>query len=109
MIGHIVGTAVLLPAVAEALHAAGIFVHDAVMIEDIAELRRGAHLAAAEADCPDRVFVSHRPCHLVEAMDVLLDIVVAGEPGEVEPVAALPFHVGPARLPRGHSTGPPVL
>ena len=43
-------------------------------------------------------------------MDVLLDVVVARQPGEVIPVAQLIFHVAPARLPRPHgSRGPGVV
>src|SRR5437879_11966594 len=33
-------------------------------------------------------------------MNVLLDIEIAGKPGEIIPVAHLPFHVAPFRLPR---------
>ena len=36
----------------------------------------------------------------VEEVDVLLDVEIAREPGEVVPVAHLPGHVGPVGLPR---------
>ena len=42
------------------------------------------------------------PVDHVEIVDVLFADVVAGQPGEVEPVSQLPFHVGPARLPQSH-------
>ena len=38
------------------------------------------------------------PVHDVEIVDVLLDDVIAGEPGEVVPVADLPLDVAPPRL-----------
>ena len=39
---------------------------------------------------------AHRPVDDVDVVDVLLDDVVAREPGEVEPVAALPLHLAHA-------------
>ena len=48
-----------------------------------------------------------RPVDHVEVVHVLLDDVVAGEPGEVEPVAALPLHVGHAGLCAASPTGRP--
>ena len=44
--------------------------------------------------------LSPSPSGLVEAMHVLLVVEVAGEPGEIVPVAQLELHLGPARLPR---------
>src|ERR1700686_2581580 len=38
--------------------------------------------------------VAESPVHDVEVVDVLLADMVAGKPGEVEPVADLPFDVG---------------
>src|SRR5690349_9652271 len=55
----------------------------------------GADLAAAHAVGADGVGV-HGPVDDVDVMDMLFDDVIAGEPGEIEPVAQLPFHVGPA-------------
>src|SRR5205807_7038766 len=68
------------------------------VVEDVAELRAGAHLPAAGAAGPQGVLVLHGPGHLVQAVDVLLDDVVAGQPGEVQPVTQLPLHVGPPGL-----------
>src|SRR5436305_274109 len=42
----------------------------------------------------------HHPVHDVDAVDVLFDDVIAGEPGVVEPVANLVFQVRPLRLAR---------
>ena len=48
----------------------------------------------------DRVLVLHDPGADVEEVDVLLDVEVAGEPGEVVPVPHLVSHLGPVGLPR---------
>ena len=70
------------------------------MIEDMAKLFAGPHLPAAVTARLDRRFILHGPGHLVEAVNVLLDDVIARQPGEIEPVAQLPFHVAPVRLAR---------
>ena len=49
-------------------------------------------LPAAGADGLDRVRV-HHPVRDVDVVDVLLDDVIAGEPGEIQPVANLPLDV----------------
>src|SRR5205823_8431965 len=67
VVGRVVVATVLLPAVAEALDAVGEFVDHAVVVEDVAELRLGAHLPAAEADRLDRVLVLHGPGDFVQA------------------------------------------
>src|SRR6266478_1212346 len=64
------------------------------MVEDVAEMGLGADLSAAECEAADGVAVTERPVDNVEVVDVLLDDVVAGEPGKVEPVADLPFDIG---------------
>ena len=46
----------------------------------------------------NRIFVLHDPGADIEIVDVLLDVEVARQPGEVVPVAHLPFHVGPVGL-----------
>src|SRR5207302_7569074 len=58
-----------------------------------------SHLPAPHADSPDRVLVLHHPGAEVEEVDVLLDVEVAGEPGEVVPVPHLVGHLGPVGLP----------
>ena len=88
----------LLPAVAEEPGAVGVLVDDREVVVDVAVLRPGADLPAAHADGLDRVRVLHDPGADVEEVDVLLDVEVAGEPGEVVPVAHLLGHVGPVRL-----------
>src|SRR5262249_17846038 len=50
VVGNVVGAAGLLAAVAEQLHAVGVLVNHRVVVEDVAELRAGAHLPAAGAD-----------------------------------------------------------
>ena len=50
------------------------------------------------ADGLDRVLLVHDPRADVEEVDVLLDVEVAGEPGEVVPVPHLVNHLGPGRL-----------
>ena len=97
---HVVLAARLLPAVAEEPGAVGVLVDDGEVVVDVAVLRAGAHLPAAHADGLDRVLLLHDPGADVEEVDVLLDVEVARQPGEVVPVAHLVSHVGPARLPR---------
>ena len=58
----------------------------------------GALLAAAGAETFDRGNILECPGHFIERVDGLFDDVVAGEPGEIEPVADLPFHIGPFGL-----------
>ena len=68
------------------------------MVEDVAVFRRGARLTTAHAHGADGM-IADGPVGHVEVVDVLFDDVVAGEPGEVEPVTDLPFGVG-------HAVGP---
>ena len=68
------------------------------VVVDVAVLRPGAHLPPAHADGPDGVAVLHDPGADVEEVDVLLDVEVAREPGEVVPVPHLVRHLGPVRL-----------
>ena len=63
------------------------------MIEDFAVIRAFAHLATAHPVSPDRVALLD-PVDDVKVVDVLLDDVVAANPGEVIPVAHLIFHFG---------------
>jgi len=81
------------------VHVVGVRVIDGEVVEDVAELRPRPHLPPAQADRLDRVLVLHRPGDLVQVVDVLLDVEVARQPGEVVPVAHLPFHVGPPIAP----------
>ena len=78
-------------ALAEHPRAVGILELDRVMIEDFAVVLALAHLAAAHAVGPDRV-AALEPVDDVQVVDVLLDDVVAAEPGEVVPVAHLVLH-----------------
>jgi len=75
------------------MHAIGVFVIDGEVIIDVAELRPSANLPAAHANRANRMAVAQRPVDHIEIMDVLFADVVAGEPGEVEPVADLPFDI----------------
>src|SRR5262249_10229857 len=89
---------VLLPARVEQLHAALVLEDDRVVVEDVTELLAGSALPAAQADALDRRLVLHAQGHVVDALAGLLDDVVAGEPGEVQPVAQLVRHVVPVLL-----------
>src|SRR6202044_1479080 len=97
---HVDRAVVLLAAAAERLHAVGIFIDHSHVVEDVPVFWLGAGLPAARAAARDGILVPHRPGRLVEAVDVLFDVEIARQPREVEPVANLPFHVGPAGLPR---------
>src|SRR5690348_895209 len=70
------------------------------MVEDMPKFGLDSHLASADAEGLDRRFVLQHPGGLIEDMDLLLDDVIAREPGEVEPVAQLPLHVAPLALAR---------
>ena len=97
---HVVLAARLLPAVADELRAVGVLVDHGEMVVDLAVLRAGEHLPAAHADGLDGILLLHHPGADVEEVDVLLDVEVARQPGEVVPVAHLVEHVGPVGLPR---------
>ena len=77
----------------------GVLVDHGEVVIDLAVLRTGQHLPAPHADGPDGVLVLHHPGAGVEHVDVLLDVEVAGEPGEVVPVPHLVSHLGPVGLP----------
>ena len=94
-IGHFGRGVVPLAADAETLGPAGELISDGVVIVNVAALRAGAHLPASHAHGADGVLVLQGPRHLVEAVDVLLDVVVAAQPREVVPVADLPLHLRP--------------
>ena len=70
--------------------AARVLVVDGEVIVDVAELRVGPPLPPAHADRLHRMRAQH-PVGDVDVVDVLLDDVVAREPGEVQPVADLPL------------------
>src|SRR5207249_1091023 len=93
-LGDIAVAALDLAALALHVDAVGILVVDGEVIEDVAELGAGADLAAAQADAADGMAVAQGPVDDVEVVDVLLADVVARQPGEVEPVAHLPFDIG---------------
>ena len=76
----------------------GIFVLDGEVVEDVAVALAAAGLAAAEGGDGFDGVRADDPVHDVEVVDVLLDDVIAGEPGEVVPVADLPLGVAPAGL-----------
>ena len=93
-----VGAPLGLPAHAHHAHAVRVFVLDREVVEDVAVLRRHAHLPSAHADDVLRQ-VADRPVDDVEVVHVLLDDVVAGKPRKVIPVADLVMHFGLARQP----------
>ena len=95
-----------LPAVAEHLQPVGIGELDGVVVEDFAEVLADADLPAAHAVGLHRVPLGDPVAH-VDVVDVLLDDVVAREPGEVVPVADLVLEFGLAGLAGPNSTGRP--
>src|SRR5262249_19877921 len=92
IIRHLLVGAVLLAAVSETITAFGKIKPHGGVVEMVAVFWLPPRLSASGAAGAERILVLHRPCHLVETMDMLLDNVVAGEPGEVEPITHLPFH-----------------
>ena len=72
----------------------GILVEDVDVIEDIAFVV--GELPAAVADRLERQDAVHGPGDLVDAVTGLFDQPIAGQPGEVIPVADLPFDVAHA-------------
>src|SRR5262249_14619032 len=105
----LVGAAHLLPAGGQQLRPALVLVGDREVVIDMAVFRPGPLLPAAGADGPGRVTVLHRPRAGVEQVDVLLDVEVARQPGEVVPVAHLPDHVAPVALTRLDPDRPTVV
>src|SRR5207302_7732017 len=73
-------------------------IRDGHVVIDMAEFGAGADLPTTRTVTAHRVLVAHHPGHLVEAVTVLLDVEVAGQPGEIEPIADLPLHIAPAGL-----------
>ena len=93
-----------LPAITRHVDAVRVLVVDREVVVDVAVDRIGAHLAAAQADRA-RGMSAERPIDRVQVVHVLLDDVIATQPGEVIPVAQLPLHVAPTRLLRVHPDG----
>ena len=102
VVGHVVGAPLHVAAAAEGFDAVGVLVDDREMIVDVAVLRVGALLPAAGAAGADGGHVLHRPRHLIERVDVLLDVEVAREPREVVPVPHLVLHFGHSGRSRPH-------
>ena len=96
----VVLAALLLPAIGEQLRAVGILVDHGEVVIDVPVLRPGAHLPAAQAHGPNGVFILRHPGADVEEVDVLFDVEIARQPGEVVPVPHLPGHIAPLRQPR---------
>src|SRR5205085_537232 len=79
-------------------HAVRVFKLNGEVIEDLAMPLAQPRLTAAKTrHSLDRVS-ARDPVHDVEVMHVLLDDMVARQPGEIVPVADLPFQIAPARL-----------
>src|SRR5262249_23608219 len=99
---NVIGAVLLLATGMHVLPAIGVVVDDGVVIEDLASVRvvRGAEarLPTAQADRRRRRSILHGPQPLVDAMDGLLDEVIAREPSPEIPVAELVLHVAPALL-----------
>ena len=84
-------------AVAERLQAVGIGELDGVVVVDFAHVLAHADLPAAHALGLDGMALGD-PVADVDVVHVLLDDVVAAEPGEIVPVADLVLHFRLARL-----------
>ena len=82
----------------EAARAVFIFIDHGKVVVDVAGLGAFAHLPTTQRCRADRHDAVHRPIDPVNAVASLLDDVIAGQPGEVPPVAKLPFRVGPMVL-----------
>lgn len=82
----------MLSAVAVEFGVVGEGEFDGEVVKDVSVSGVGAGLSSAEGDGFDRELV-FSPEADVDVVDVLFDDVVTGEPGEVEPVFELPFHV----------------
>ena len=81
--------------------AVRVLVVDREVVEDVAVLGSGADLPAAHADGASTGCVPQRPVDDVEVVDVLLDDVVAGEPGEVDQLRSchsMSLHAGSRRF-----------
>ena len=76
------------------------------MIVDVPEPRFGAALPAADPRRLDRMRAQD-PVGDVDVVHVLLDDVIAREPGEVQPVADLPFGVASTRVASRRLQRPP--
>ena len=99
--------AVDLPALAEHAHPIRVFEFDGEMIVDVTVLLAAARLPTTQRNRPDRM-LAQNPVDDVQVVHVLLDDVIATQPGEVIPVAQLPFHVAPARFAINHPDGAAV-
>ena len=82
------------------MNVVGILVNDFEVVKNVAILFRCPGLPTPMSDGFERGLIFHRPSQFIDCVNGLLDDVVAGKPGEIEPIADLPFHVGPACLAR---------
>ena len=67
----------LLTAEAVKTNSAGVFVDHGMVVENIAKIGFRTLLTSAQTDGLDRCLVIHGPCHFIERVNVLLDIMVA--------------------------------
>jgi len=95
---HVPRTAGYLTAVRVNVYAAGILVGDGMVVVDVPCL--GSRHCRPPIPHARRGGCRAFPRRLVEAMDVLFGVEIAGKPDEVLPVAQLILHLGPFRLPR---------
>ena len=98
MVAEVRPAAGLLSALAKAVRAIGTGVLDAVVIENFADCRARPGPPAANA-CGLHRCAPRNPVAGVDAVDMLLDNVVAAQPDEVISVVHLILHLGHARLP----------
>src|SRR5436305_1011261 len=91
--GDAVPTAMDMATEAEEPRAIRILEFHSVMIEDFAVVQTLADFATAHALSADGVALFD-PVNDIQIVDVLLDDMVAANPGEVIPVAHLVFHFG---------------
>ena len=91
---HVVAAAGDLPAHAHDPRAVGVLIFDGEVIEDIAVLGLGPDLTASHSGAFDGMGTDG-PVDDIQVVDVLLDDMVARQPGVEQPVTDLPLHVRP--------------
>ena len=96
-LGHVLRGVINLPAHAHQVHAVVILVIDREVVVDMTVLTASTGLTPTHSYGARGVTLL-RPVDDVYVVNMLLCDVIAGEPGEVEPVAHLVFEVGPVLL-----------
>jgi hypothetical protein len=104
---HLAIAAVHLAALAEHAHAVLVFKLHREVVKDMAVDFPNPGLAAPQRG-RFHWMPANNPVHDVEIVNVLLDNMVSPQPGEIIPIAELPLHIGPVRLPFDHPNLPTI-